>query len=1827
MRKGHNYMITSKRSAAKVGISCLLIAALFLSSNTHVTPISVPVSATNFVGDFDSGDFDVWDGVSYDFSWFNPDLDSYEISSAAQLASLSILTNDLSQGFDTWAGNLPSSCNAYKAVCYDFSDKTITLTADIDLCNYDWLPISYPFDTPNPTHTDFDALSHVPAYLTAVDEWVGDGNGNKIITRYLEFPESEMRFRDLLYLVNSDDEINARTTHTASNTGYVDCSYLQQAALSAGNNDILGYAPLISAKIRQTGATHFDSQGRSYTVVDMESSFARVNPLVSEIKELTSTDIIESYTYKDVHAGGAVNRGFNGKIDGNNKRIKGLHPVTAWTTDYEERLTTFDPIGKGLVGVLDESGEITDLAVKGYYDDNDIVSYSAILCAYNYGEITNCYVDGQMSSGLIRQNTPVTREYGEYSAAGDIITPSIYTFNGSRTVLPVGNAGFVTAYNGGTIKECTSAGEATKVFRQFGFIACINEGTITDCRNTANLSSTWVDWTFHTDEYGGQTLLRNGVYTLYDLGDSSVSPFYSDYSSAISNLDAASNSSFYSGTDITSQAGRIGVEDWLTVNFSGWGASLRDDLNYTIAAFYQGSTITGIPWVPDEYKTTSTMSLAANHLYGIYGFTAVGGICAINRFGGIIEGCENSGNLTALANTSGRMDVAKQMDMDNYNYIRPGNAFGLFSTQSNTVNYVSGIAALNKGVISDSSNRGAISKRDYTSSDTYTIVDTNVPMIMFTKSGYYRNDCIVYNNDYVNNGTLKYNPLGTRWWASFCGDEDYYIDKYGICSWDTDYHFVADVDPDTGAYLNSLVVNGETLYEYSYVAHDVYNYGGIIENMPYPAVRAPFDKDLTSDELHRYSISRDISGNPATITLQLAAGISAMNTGSLYNVTNEGAADYGIVHFSYGTDTAPAFINAVQNYSGSLENLGFYLYNTNVGTSDIRNGVADFGIARILRNAGVHTSVNNVHVITGKGGFCKIYSDDNRVHISKVYITDTTNSGYGMAVYALNADFNTIHNFQDSDSGLSSALVNVNIDNTFMYGRPGTAGIGNGTLNNHMHNVYYCGPDANYAIGGFTNGEISDVYVYQFDENNDLVESNCVLKALNCSIDNIVVFNMSRKTVLDCDNCTVKNVIVYTDTPQLASSGIPVFRFNNCDCEDMLLESAVDITWHSEDNGVQQLPGMLKDMFDTNTFRNVVVQLPQGTVSYNTFNYMLGEDKSIRSDAYLDYDPDARTSGSLAYWADHGNSEDRTYNYTVADTDTVNILAVSDDSTVLCPADYVPADFVADFNLPAYTRRIQNDNEQPYYRVLIPYNSNGAGEVRGSVMRNDITYTTKCLSEKFPVTSLFVKDGETYDLSVIARTGYGLEKLESIEANSVVTTEIEIDRENPMPFTMNSVDITYIGTWSNVYSIEVDDNDDILIKPSADASLPGAIVYVDTLIQRQNSEIGSVWYYNYKKDTNNRWVLDPTSKVEIFLDDMSFVMPHNPVKIFASLLGTECSVDEFVLAGVSATIDNVARTITVDLQDSVDLTSLAPSVFNTTGVVSISPDITAPQDFSKPVCYVLECENGNRIEYYVYTRPLIDGRITYFEILGYDAVIDQDSCTIDITLPSSLDLTDILPNIVWSGSSITPSGNVDLSVGTFEYVVTSSTGDQIIYTVVIHHPDVSKELSLLSITLSNGQELVFEIDESTHIATVSVPYGTDVSNCRLSNILYNAQSSNIGNGATLNLTKGTYIVLQKENGDTTAYLLTVNELPSTEKVIVQFMLYGVDGVIDNTLHTVQITLDSKYDISNIAPDVVTFVGESISDISEKHNWNTPAEYTITAYDGSTVTYTVSVAQV
>lgn len=1814
-----------------------------LTASVALTTMFLPTEQVyaEYSVDFSQGDYSIWDGTSYTFSWYETPViedgvTTYTISSASDLAGLCVLTNNLSASeFSSITSNIAAEDASYIASVDSFEGKTIKLACDIDLADFDWMPISYPWDTANLTaqyeftNTDgnivkYNAVDHIPD--DTVDPWVGDENGNPISTRYWEYPESELRFRDL----------------TKTITGF-------------GAHDT--YQDSVKKDV--TPFMMYSSAGHEHTAMKT------INLPVTAVKHqnFDETDIIDCYGFKNI-VSYTSNPGFSGLFDGGEHKIKGLCPSTPWTDDTTERLTTYDPIAKGLFGMVSEKGILKDINVKGSYDD-EIVSYSALLCAWNYGIINHCYVDGYMKQSLIEMIYPVNRDYGPNGTSTYVLSDT------AGTVMPVGNSGFLTSQNYGKIIDSYTVGEVVQAFRQFGFAASSNYGKIINCENRAFFSTQPVETDFITDEWDynldtvSDVMVTDTVYIYGTMGQySGLNPRTVDYPSN-SILSVAydkghfkwlntltvilgRNSYNFSGVKLeymdnpyfglentkpdvdyahiicsddlhpyssnliyAAPATYAFLDDGWYDDFSGIYAQSNIEsimsatglnttclhtTNYMDAGYALSvDSFTSDMWIPEQYNTGDGESIAANHLYGVYQQTVVGGIAAVNY--DTITDCRNMGTIESMYNTSPRnnfdtentLSVAYNPTRHSYSYIRPNNSYSMFVTATNTHTVAGGLVGINMGIVGGV-NTGIINKRLETVQERIaTFEGKRNDMISATQNGFYQNG-------------VRYDLEVAVSYLAQWGEDDMKtptINGRAYTNWGFGWYITEDNLSE-----NLVACSDDCGLQYTVDLFD--------RNMPYP-----------------YVIRENCK------LYQSVAGICAVNSNKIINAEHTGYADYGVCKLSIGTtddaslDTVSVNITTDEDTPISGAVFGIAVDTDIKHARSTVSAESDFDVptatGNILRGVARRPVADDIVVYTGVGSFGNICNVD----IENVVIYDCINEGEGVCITGVDSSMTNIYNYQNSKSACGNLTGRNDLTDIYAFGDNRYAFV-EGDINGIWQNLNYYGPHCYYVFdtrkqSDAENAKIEKVRIYPLT-NDSLGTTDAGLCLYNIELFDVDMFIACNVEMLKAYTCKVENVNIYGNTQHIEDSTSNVIAFDNCTVKDFLSQIYVDIEVknYRETFQMQSLPGVLKAQRDTNTFENVVIMTPAGLASYPTINSADDIDMTILSDASLVNDKNARTSGALAYYMDKGTRLDRTYRWTVTDDMMVSILP--DD----CIVDKALLFNIPDtITLPEHTRKLDNeDRSKAFYRFNIPNSAAGFGEIIGTSVRGNLTQYTS-LAGLYEQTSLFLHEGEEVALSVttdpthalIGMTRATLQKTEEIPSEDKPTAAYKHTSE-----VMPAYDVELIGVWSGVHTIEVDSDIGtwISITPNVYGAALGQTVELEGFLQDTDVLLTDIYYCEYKLDNNNKFVLDRENKHSIDMSTLSFVMPDANIQISASCVSDSTDISRFVLAGVDGTIDG--SDITVQLNSSIDISNIAPDMISIPYGATVTPGVNEPQNFLNEVKYVVKAQGGKTATYFVKVVPVADGKITRFNVLGFEAVITDDN-VIQLTVPTELDVTSVTPLIVWSGISITPdlSTPMDLTMDDLTFTVEGSDSVQNVYTFELirdEHADEPVEITLIV----DDTPLSLDIDYDNHVISVAYPFGVDVSRVRLegSNIV---ETEDILDGSYLNLTKHNNIVLRAPDNSTSIFEVIAVELKDDRKEITQFTLFGYNGVINNENHTITVELPIRYDVTNIAPDVIGYLGREISDLGAKKDFTQTVEYTVTAYDESCVTYTITVLRI
>ncbi|WP_282144203.1 beta strand repeat-containing protein [Cellulophaga baltica] len=339
------------------------------------------------------------------------------------------------------------------------------------------------------------------------------------------------------------------------------------------------------------------------------------------------------------------------------------------------------------------------------------------------------------------------------------------------------------------------------------------------------------------------------------------------------------------------------------------------------------------------------------------------------------------------------------------------------------------------------------------------------------------------------------------------------------------------------------------------------------------------------------------------------------------------------------------------------------------------------------------------------------------------------------------------------------------------------------------------------------------------------------------------------------------------------------------------------------------------------------------------------------------------------------------------------------------------------------------------------------------------------------------------------------------------------------------------------------------------------------------------------------------------------------VTVTAPALSSTKAITEFVIGGVNGTI--TGTNISLTLPAGTDVTSLSPSITHTGA--SINPAIGAAQDFTSPVSYTVTAADGTTQVYSVtVTAPALssDKDITLFIING--EVVNNPSSAFTITLPAGTDVTTLSPTIVHEGNSISPAtGAAQDFTSPVEYTVTAADGSTQVYSVTVTAPALSSAKAITAFTIGTVNGTI----TGTNIS-LALPAGTDVTTLSPS-ITHTGASINPASGAAQNFTSPVEYMVTAADGSTQMYSVTVTAPAlSSDKAITAFTIGGVNGTISGT--NISVTLPAGTNVTALIPNV-THTGISVSPLPNVvQNFTNPVAYTVTAADGSTQVYTVTV---
>jgi hypothetical protein len=205
----------------------------------------------------------------------------------------------------------------------------------------------------------------------------------------------------------------------------------------------------------------------------------------------------------------------------------------------------------------------------------------------------------------------------------------------------------------------------------------------------------------------------------------------------------------------------------------------------------------------------------------------------------------------------------------------------------------------------------------------------------------------------------------------------------------------------------------------------------------------------------------------------------------------------------------------------------------------------------------------------------------------------------------------------------------------------------------------------------------------------------------------------------------------------------------------------------------------------------------------------------------------------------------------------------------------------------------------------------------------------------------------------------------------------------------------------------------------------------------------------------------------------------------------------------------------------------------------------------------------------------------------------------------------------------------DLQTG-YKLICTAEDGvTKKTYTITLN-TSLSSENAILSYSI-NGVNST--IDAVNHTVTLTLPYGTNVTNLVATFTLSAAATAKVGatvqeSGVTANdFTNPVTYTVTAEDGSTQDWVVTVNiTAASTEKDILTFTIAGqVSSTIDAAAGTVTVVMPYGTNITSLTPTITVSQYATINPASGvAQDFTNPVTYTVTAQDNSTKVWTVTV---
>lgn len=349
-------------------------------------------------------------------------------------------------------------------------------------------------------------------------------------------------------------------------------------------------------------------------------------------------------------------------------------------------------------------------------------------------------------------------------------------------------------------------------------------------------------------------------------------------------------------------------------------------------------------------------------------------------------------------------------------------------------------------------------------------------------------------------------------------------------------------------------------------------------------------------------------------------------------------------------------------------------------------------------------------------------------------------------------------------------------------------------------------------------------------------------------------------------------------------------------------------------------------------------------------------------------------------------------------------------------------------------------------------------------------------------------------------------------------------------------------------------------------------------------------------------------------------------------------IDRVTIGGSVGSIDAAARTVTVKLPKNVDRSQLTVDVEVGTGLIANSVAGSVAQGSLAYQVTPYDPAYGTRYNALSATwrisieSGMPDNLVTSFAVTADDgktryAKIDETNKTIFLNLPEGTDLSAITPVVVHTGTAVTLEGSVLDGSTSFDFTNSETTPLPLMVTNSNFDLRTEYKVTVTARKSSENYITAYKLGEAEGVINgdsiaITIPYTMDLATIEPE--IARSEFASLTAPAALQEGKNTYTVTA-EDGKVRTYTVTITRTAVARgRQILSFTYGAAAGVIDQVNGTITMELPAGTD-TTFAPTIQVSDFATVTPASgETQDFSKPVIYKVTAQNGSTNTYTVTV---